>query len=116
MAAVINALEDRNVDPDQITAFKNYVSANFSDLFVAGGNVNFPSLGSNPNEGSYNFAAWGLACPNNGRCDDGFDFSHGNGDSFHLDTADPYNGVGNALAHFGVDLILGNVVYWVLPR
>jgi hypothetical protein len=121
LAAVIDALEARNTNHDQITAFINYVSENFSGFYginaidIQGGNVNFPVWGTAQSGGLFDFFSWGAACPNNGRCDDGLDFSHKNG-MFHLDTADPYNGVGNALAHFGVDIILGNVVYWVLPR
>jgi RHS repeat-associated protein len=116
LAAVISALEARNTDPGQITAFINYVSEHFSEIDIEGGNVNFFSLGTDSVGQSFNFTAFGCS---NERCDEGalgtLDFSHNNG-MFHLDTADPYSGVWGALAHFGVDLILGNTAYWVLPR
>jgi RHS repeat-associated protein len=115
LAAVIDALEARNIDP---TNFINYVSENFSDLKVAGGNVDFFSWGV-ADTGGFDFTTWGLACPN-GRCDEGalgtLDFSHGAGDRFHLDTGDPYTDLLGALFHLGVDVILGNTAYWVIPR
>jgi RHS repeat-associated protein len=116
LAAVINALEDRGVNESDIKTFENFVSENFSGTDIEGGNANFSSYGTTSNGQSFDFGNFG--CPEE-RCDQGalgtLDFSHNNA-MFHLDTADPYSGVWGALAHFGVDLILGNTAYWVLPR
>jgi hypothetical protein len=53
------------------------------------------------------------------RCDEGslgtLDFSHNDG-TFHLDTADPFNFLGGPFMHLGVDLLLGNVFYFAIPR
>ncbi len=117
LAAVIDALEAKGASSEQIKAFENYVSTKFASLYIEGGNVHFPSFDP---EGSYSFNSFKLGCPN-ARCDLGalgtLDFSHPNPTpTFHLDTADPYTDVFGALVHFGVDVILGNVAYTVIPR
>jgi RHS repeat-associated protein len=111
LAATIAALKAANVNPDQIQAFANYMNANFNLISVHGGNADFPDSGR-----GFDFS--NLGCPED-RCDLGalgtLDFSHGG--SFHLDTADPYNfWGGGTFLHFAVDIILGNVVYYVIPR
>ena len=62
---------------------------------------------------------FGLACPQK-RCDLGslgtLDFSHDNGTTFHLDSADPYTDLAGAITHGIVDYFLGNVWYQVIPR
>jgi RHS repeat-associated protein len=109
--AVIAALEAKGVKEGAITNFVNYLNNNFTQIFVEGGNANFPATGKGFNFGGFN-------CPN-GRCGLGsngtLDFSHPGG-SFHLDTANPYNFPGGTLLHLGVDLILGNTAYYVIPR
>ena len=84
---------------------KDFMKAN-SDLLsltVEGGNVHFNNVG-------FNFGC------EHGRCDNGLDFSHGGGVTFHADTANPFNFPGGTIVHFAVDIIAGNFVYTVIPR
>jgi hypothetical protein len=59
-----------------------------------------------------------LSCPME-RCDEGsigtIDYSHDDG-TLHLDTADPFNFPGGTFLLLGVDFILGNFFYFVIPR
>ena len=116
LAATINALEDNGVGQKYITAFADYESQNFSSIYVDGGNANFSSSGYDATTGTG--FSFGFGC-GMGRCDlsglGTLDFSHNN-DYFHLDTADPWNSLGSALLHLGVDVIGGNVGYTVIPR
>ena len=51
-----------------------------------------------------------------GRCDNGLDFSHEGKDFlFHRDTANPYRDLADAVEHFAVDYVYGNLVD-VVPR
>ena len=66
--------------------------------------------------GNFDFFDPGLAglCPNNLRCNNGLDFSHGDG-TFHRDTANPFNFPFGTMVHFAVDFVFGNIVD-VIPR
>ncbi len=81
-------------------------------MFVEGGNVNLPISGV-----GYNFAPF-ATCPQE-RCDLGslgtLDFSHDNG-AFHLDAGDPFHFPGGTSRHIGVDILGGNLLYWVIPH
>jgi RHS repeat-associated protein len=75
--------------------------------------------GGHLNGGNYNFTET-IYGPGNLIC--GADASRCNGVHFpdagvvHLDTSNPWNGVGSFFEHAGVDVILGNVFYTVIPR
>jgi hypothetical protein len=107
LGATVGALSAANANPNAIGSF---IQANpFSTSGqLAGGNFDF--------QGASLFSS--LECPD-ATCDLGaigtLDFSHGDG-TFHLDTADPYSFPGGTLLHFGVDVVLGNLWYAVIPR
>jgi len=88
-------------DP-RLAAFKK-ANSDLLSLTVEGGNVHFNNVG-------FNFGC------EHGRCDNGLDFSHGGGVTFHADTANPFNFPGGTIVHFAVDIIAGNFVYTVIPR
>jgi RHS repeat-associated protein len=117
LAAVIAALEAKGKEHEEIMAFEGYLNQNFSRLYLGGGNVNFPSYGQDPLTGkSFSFA---FGCPK-GRCDLGalgaLDFHHHGGRTFHLDTSDPWTSWRGFAIHAWVDIFLGNVGYYVIPR
>ncbi len=110
--ATVAAIKNAGVHQEAITAF---IAANpFStSVQLAGGNFDF----ANPLNDQGN-PIISLDCGQTERCDQGafgtLDFSHNDG-TFHLDTADPYN-IRGALEHFAVDIVLGNIWYYVIPR
>jgi RHS repeat-associated protein len=110
LAYVIGLLEQMGVDENdpRMAAFEA-ANSDLLSLNVQGGNVDFNNVGAN-GQLIFNFGC------DNDRCDNGLDFSHDQGNTFHADTADPYNDVVSAFEHFGVDIIGGNFVWNVIPR
>jgi hypothetical protein len=90
------------VTPDKLSAFDK-ANSDLLSLTVEGGNVHFNNVG-------FNFGC------EHGRCDNGLDFSHGGGVTFHADTANPFNFPGGTILHVVVDFLGGNFVYTVIPR
>jgi hypothetical protein len=88
----------------KISYQKAYDSLEEKGGYLKGGNYNFK-------EDTYG--------PSNLSC--GADASRCNGIHFdsgfvHLDTSNPYTGLGGFLEHTFVDVFLGNVAYYVIPR
>jgi hypothetical protein len=113
VAALQAALQAAGVQPgriqDLISAFiQENSSFNPATVQLGGGNFDFQaqSLGAF------------LNCVNE-RCDEGglgtIDYSHNDG-TLHLDTADPFNFPGGTFLHTAVDVLLGNLFYFVIPR
>ena len=107
---------------DQIDDQKRALAQHMAD--ASGGQIcyeeaynNLKLEGGYLNGGNYNFATtYGpddINCSST-RCDGGIHFP-GSG-LVHLDTANPYGGVGGLFEHFFVDVFLGNVYYNVIPR
>jgi RHS repeat-associated protein len=90
------------------------LNSDLAGLEVEGGNVNFNNVLGTDEDGNL-VLLFNFGC-DNGRCDNGLDFSHNAGASFHADTANPYNGVASAVVHFAVDVFGGNYVWGVIPR
>lgn len=111
LGATVSALEAEGVSPDDIALF---IAANpFStNAKLAGGNFDFSNLDEDGDP------IFDFGCDQE-RCDLGgigtLDFSHDD-NTVHLDTADPFNFPWGTLEHFGVDFILGNLWYYVIPR
>jgi RHS repeat-associated protein len=107
--ATAAALENHSgVTQAQIQAF---LDSNAAPNLLEGGNFDFANSyvsGALAGQPIFN-----LGCTHN-RCNDGLDFSHGDG-TFHLDTANPYSGLGGAVMHLGVDVIGGQFMYFI-PR
>src|SRR5208337_4206833 len=81
------------------------LNSNLLGLTVEGGNIHFNNqigMGESGNP----ILLFNFGC-DSGRCDNGLDFSHDQGTSFHADTANPYLDAVNALEHFAVDVIGG---------
>jgi RHS repeat-associated protein len=110
---VVELLRSMGATERQLQIFES-MNSDLAALDVEGGNVNFSNeLGTDEN--GYAILLFNFGC-DNGRCDNGLDFSHNAGTSFHADTANPYNGVAFAVAHFAVDVFGGNFVWGVIPR
>jgi hypothetical protein len=71
-------------------------------VYVQGGNCNF----------SYTFNS-SLVCGGQDRCN-GIHFTDSG--TVHLDTSNPWSGIWGFLEHAFVDVFLGNVAYYIIPR
>ena len=113
VAALQVALQVAGVKPQDI--------ANLIDEFIQG-NSSFDPNTAQLGGGNFDFQAQSLGsflnCANE-RCDEGglgtIDYSHNDG-TLHLDTADPFNFPGGTFLHTAVDVFLGNIFYFVIPR
>lgn len=113
LGATVTALQAMGATSDQIQAFIEANPFNPDTVELEGGNFDF----ANPADKFGNYV-FDFGCAEE-RCDeDGLgtlDFSHNDG-TFHLDTADPFNFPGGTFLHLGVDLLLGNIYYFAIPR
>jgi hypothetical protein len=84
-----------------------YDSLNPNNGFFQGGNYNF---------GETTYTASSLDCNGDDRCN-GVHFPPNDPGFVHLDTSNPFDGsVFSFLEHSFVDVFLGNVVFYAIPR
>jgi RHS repeat-associated protein len=116
--AAVAALENqKGVTDEQINQFLDVNDEYLSQITLEGGNFHFLNLVNPQDPGAGQIFNFGC---DQKRCDEGalgtLDFSHGGGNTFHLDTADPYTDLGSAAVHFVVDVFGGSVLWTVIPR
>jgi hypothetical protein len=113
--ATVEALKRRGERADEIQDVITQATSLFEkgDLPLVGGNFDFPGKLAV-------YSTIDLKGCVSERCNvqgiGTLDFSHKQDDTFHLDTANPWDFPGGTLLHVLVDLFLGNIYYEVIPR